>query len=305
MKLTHPVVWMGAVALAAAFFIPMLMRHEPEAVADKPVDQNYFSFVRSLDGTRPDGSVKTTSDDVLVVDDSLVQLFDYYLATIGEKPLDVIRQQIESDLNQRLKPGAALQAKNLLDRYIDYKTELVEVEKNPQTTGISLEGIRARMEAMHQTRARYFSEAESNALFGLDDARDADAVARIEVMQDKSLNDAQKKEKLAALDAALLPQLREAREFPLQIVKLQEHAMQMRAKGANDDDVYRMRATALSPEAAARMAEVDREETQWEQRISSYLSARASLSDVAAIAELRNRMFDAQEQLRLPAYEKR
>lgn len=304
MKLTHPVVWMGAAALAAAFFIPMLMRHEPEAAAHKPADQNYFSFVRSLDGTRPDGNVKTTSDDVLVVDASLVQLFDYYLATIGEKPLDVIRQQIEKELDQRLKPGAAVQAKNLLGRYIDYKTALVEVEKNPQATGNSLAGIRARMEAMHQTRARFFSEAESNALFGLDDARDADAVARMEVMQDKSLNDAQKREKLAALDAALPMQLREARELPLQIVKLQEKAEQMRAKGASDDDIYRLRATALSPEAAARMADVDREEAQWKQRITSYLSARASLSDAAAIAELRNRMFDAQEQLRLPAYEK-
>ncbi|HJV74988.1 MAG TPA: lipase secretion chaperone [Noviherbaspirillum sp.] len=304
MKLTHPVVWMGAAALAAAFSIPMLMRHEPEVAADKPADQNYFSFVRSLDGTRPDGNVKTTGDDALVVDASLVQLFDYYLATVGEKPLDVIRQQIEKELDQRLKPGAAAQAKNLLGRYIDYKTALVEVEKNPQATGNSLAAIRARMEAMHQTRARFFSDAESNALFGLDDARDVDAVARMEVMQDKSLNDAQKKEKLAALDAALPQQLREARELPLQIVKLQEQAEQMRAKGASDDDIYRMRATALSPEAAARMADVDREETRWKQRIASYLSARASLSDAAAIAELRNRMFDAQEQLRLPAYEK-
>lgn len=290
--------------MAAAFFIPMLMRHEPEAAALKPADQNYFSFVRSLDGTRPDGNVKTTSDDILVVDASLVQLFDYYLATVGEKPLDVIRQQIEKELDQRLKPGAAAQAKNLLGRYIDYKTALVEVEKNPQATGNSLAAIRARMEAMHQTRARFFSDAESNALFGLDDARDADAVARMEVMQDKSLNDAQKKEKLAALDAALPQQLRESRELPLQIVKLQEQAEQMRAKGASDDDIYRMRASALSPEAAARMADVDREETRWKQRIASYLSARASLSDAAAIAELRNRMFDAQEQLRLPAYEK-
>lgn len=304
MKLTHPVVWMGAAALAAAFSIPMLMRHEPDAAALKSADQNYFSFVRSLDGTRPDGNVKTTGDDALVVDASLVQLFDYYLATVGEKPLDVIRQQIEKELDQRLKPGAAAQAKNLLGRYIDYKTALVEVEKNPQATGNSLAAIRARMEAMHQTRARFFSDAESNALFGLDDARDADAVARMEIMQDKSLNDAQKKEKLAALDAALPQQLREARELPLQIVKLQEQAEQMRAKGASDDDIYRMRATALSPEAAARMADVDREETRWKQRIASYLSARASLSDAAAIAELRNRMFDAQEQLRLPAYEK-
>lgn len=305
MKLKRPLVWMGAAALAAAFFIPMITRHEPEAATEITADPNYFSFVRSLEGTRPDGDVQTAAeDDALVVDASLVQLFDYYLAAIGEKPLDVIRQQIEKDLDQRLKPDAAARAKYLLGRYIGYKAALIEVEKNPQATGSSLSAIRARMESMHQVRAQFFSEQESKGLFGLDDERDADAVARLEIRQDKSLSEAKKKENLAVLDAALSPQLREAREVPLQIVRLQEKAEQMRSEGASDDDIYRMRATALSPEAAARMAEVDRDEAQWKMRIASYLSARATLNDAAAIADLRNRMFDAREQLRLAAYEK-
>lgn len=304
MNLKHPIVWMGAAALAAAFFIPMIVRHKPEAAPEAPSDQNYFSFVRSLAGTRPDGDVKTTDEDTLVVDASLVQLFDYYLAAVGEKPLDVIRQQIEKDLDQRLKPGAAAHAKDLLGRYIEYKKALIAVEKNPQATGNSLAAIRARLDAMYQVRARFFSEQENKGLFGLDDERDTDAVTRMEIQQDKSLTEAQRKEKLAALDAALSPQLREARELPLKIVRLQEKAEQMRNNGASDDDIYRMRASALSPEAAARMADVDREEELWKRRIASYLSARATLGDAAAIADLRNRMFDVQEQLRLVAYEK-
>jgi lipase chaperone LimK len=304
MTLKHPIVWMGAAALAAAFFIPMIVGHEPEAEPEAPSVQNYFSFVRSFEGTRPDGDVKTTDEDTLVVDPSLVQLFDYYLAAVGEQPLDVIRQQIEKDLDQRLKPGAAAQARDLLRRYIDYKKALVEVEKNPQATGNSLAAIRARLDAMYQVRAPFFSEQENKGLFGVDDERDTDAVTRMEIQQDKSLNEAQRKEKLAALDAALSPQLREAREMPLKIFRLQEKAEQMRNNGASDDDIYRMRASALSPEAAARMADVDREDELWKKRIASYLSARATLGDAAAIADLRNRMFDVQEQLRLVAYER-
>jgi lipase chaperone LimK len=303
MKITHPVAWVGAVALAAAFFIPMLMQHESTTVTTTAAAPNYFSFVRSLDGTRADGDIVIGPDDVLVIDASLVHLFDYYLSAVGEAQLEEIRQQIEKELDQRMTPTAAVQAKNLLGRYIDYRTALVDVEIDLKGNGNSLAAIHARMEAMRQMRTRFFSEAESDALFGLDEAREVDTVARMEVIQDKSLNEVQRRERLAALDATLPRQLREAREFPLQIVKLQEKAEQMRAKGASEDDVYRMRAAALSPEAAARLADVDREEAQWHQRIAAYRNERRQLTDGGAIADLRNRMFDANEQKRLPAYE--
>jgi lipase chaperone LimK len=98
--------------------------------------------------------------------------------------------------------------------------------------------------------------------------------------------------------------LREARAAPLKIVKLEDNAAKMRQQGASEDDIYRMRAAALSPEAAARMAEVDQGEAAWKSRIAAYLAERSKLAGADAVAELRNRMFDANEQKRLPAYEK-
>ena len=91
---------------------------------------------------------------------------------------------------------------------------------------------------------------------------------------------------------------------------LEEAAQQIRANGGSEDDVYRMRAAATSPEAATRLAEVDREEAAWKARIADYQAQRgavqASPGDDAARAtamdELRNRLFTAQEQRRLAAY---
>ncbi|UUZ46576.1 hypothetical protein LP420_21845 [Massilia sp. B-10] len=55
----------------------------PEAVDAPKADP--FAFVRSMEGTRPDGDVRADPDGELVVDAELGHLFDYYLVGLGEK----------------------------------------------------------------------------------------------------------------------------------------------------------------------------------------------------------------------------
>lgn len=303
-----------AAALAAAIFVPVWLTQPEPSVEIKPRgDDNLFSFVKSMEGTRPDGNITISPDDQLVVDAELPRMFDYYLAALGEKSLDEIRTEIERQLDQRLKPNAASQAKRLLARYLDYKHDLVTVEKDLQAgvAGNGIDAIKVRLEAIRQSRLRFFSPEEVQAMFGLEDAYDRYNVERYEIAQDEALTDEQKKEKLVALDAAMPPELRNEQEAPLAVVKLEETVQQMRANGASDDDVYRMRAAALNPEAAARLSEVDREEAAWKSRIADYLAERSKLLNAyladadrqAAIQQLRDSRFTQQEQNRLPAYE--
>lgn len=303
----------AAAGIAAAFFGGKLLQPEQSAPTAKSSEPELFSFVRSFEGTQPDGNIQVESGDVLVVSAELVRLFDYYLSAVGEKPLEAIRMEIERELDQRLKPHAAVEAKTLLASYLNYKKALVEVEKNPRIAGGSLEAIRARLLALQETRARFFSAADIQAMFAMEDMRNLDAVARLEISQDKTLSAAQKAEKLAALDAALPAPLREEREAPMQIVRLEESANKLRSQGASEDEIYRMRATAISPEAAARMAEVDRDESVWKSRINSYLTERTRLLGATAnyppvdremaLQQLRQTHFNADEQKRLAAYE--
>lgn len=312
MKIRKSFAWIGAAALAAALFATLMLRqHEADPVPKPRTEPNLFPFVRSMEGTRPDGEIKVGADDALVVDAQLGRLFDYYLAAVGEKSVAEIRTEIEHELDRRLKPAAAREAKLLLTRYLDYKRALVDVEKDLQKTAGSGGTARARLTAMQQLRTRFFSATETDGLFGFDDSYDMDAVARLEINQDKSLSAAQKKEKLAALDAAMPAALREAREAPLVVVKLEESAQKMRAQGASEDDIYRMRAAALTPEAAARLAAVDQEELAWKNRIAAYQAERNKLTGAnlpeadrqAALQQLREARFSPDEQRRLTAYE--
>ncbi|MDC8756560.1 lipase secretion chaperone [Janthinobacterium fluminis] len=290
--------------LAGAVGVLYITLAQPEAAPPlPPAEADHFAFVPSMAGTRPDGELRVDAADGLVVDAELGHLFDYYLAGLGEKSMAEVRGGIERELERRLKPAPAAAAKRLLGHYLDYKRALVGVEQALPRTGDLARAARARMEAMRQLRPSYFSAAETAGLFGASDARDADALARLEIGQDPSLDAAQKQQKLAQLELRLSPALREEREAPARILHIEESVRNMRAQGAGDNEVYRARAAALSPAAADRLAELDRDEAAWQSRIDAYLAQRAAGMDAAALQRLRDAHFKPDEQRRLGAYE--
>ena len=296
---------LGAGVLAVGLLYLSLSK--PEVASQQPVrsDADPFAFVRSMEGTKPDGEVKHSGEGELVVDAELGHLFDYYLAGMGERDLAAIRSEIERELDRRLKPGAATKAKRLLGSYLDYKRALAGLEQNLKDTGDMAKSARARMEAMQKLRAGFFTPAEIAGLFGFSDAYDLDALRRVEISTDPKLSAPQRAEKLAELDKKLSPAMREEREAPTRVIRTEESVQKMREQGASDDEIYRVRAAAFSTEGANRLADLDREEAAWNGRIKAYLAERAAVpaGSEAAMQQLRDKHFNPNEQRRLGAYE--
>lgn len=98
---------------------------------------------------------------------------------------------------------------------------------------------------------------------------------------------------------------------PTQIATTEQSVQQMRARGASDDEVYRARASALSPEIAAQLARMEHEESAWQARVNAYIAERDALvgnnfqtTDAqVAMQQLRNARFTPEEQQQLDAYE--
>ena len=264
----------------------------------------------SLAGTTPDGAATAAADQSLVLDPALIRLFDYYLTTVGERPLDAIRAEVGRDLDGRLGPLAARQARDVFDRYLRFKTALKD-QRPSRPTGSSVDMLRDGLRRLQALRATYFTDAESQALFGPQDAEAGAALVRMAIEQDASLTEAQRQQRLDALDSRLPAGVRADREAPLLVTRLDEAAQKIRANGGSEDDVYRMRAAATSPAAANRLADLDRDEAAWKARIADYRSQRATVlaapgseaDRAAAMDELRNRLFTPEEQRRLAAYE--
>ena len=299
--------WIIGGSLAAFALYLALRPGEPPAPPPERAEPDLFAFVRSMEGTRPDGNVTVAAGDKLVVDAELGHLFDYYLAGLGEKPLAAIRSQIEAELDRRLAPVPAREAKRLLGAYLAYKQALLGAEQALPAQADAALAARARLHAMRALRGNYFTAEESAGLFGASDAYDDDAVARMTILGDTSLDEAQRQAQLTALDQKMPPTLRAARDAPLQVAQLDAFVKALRAQGGGDNEVYRLRASTFTPAAAARLAELDREESQWQQRIIAYRAQKASLpggaQDAAALRQLRDASFTPDEQRRLGAYE--
>lgn len=297
----------GGVAVIAAVLVMVLMRRDPPP-APAPAAQatsDPFAFVRSMEGTRPDGDVKVDAGGGLVIDAELAHLFDYYLAGLGEKDLNAIRAEIERELDRRFQPAPAAQAKRLLASYLAYKGALVGLEQRLKPGPDMAKSARERIAAMQRLRHDFFTPVEIAGLFGFSDAYDADALARMEISQDPRLTPAQRAERLAALDKNLSPAMREEREAPTRVLRTEDTVQKMRAQGATEDDIYRLRAAAFSTEGANRLAELDREEAAWQTRIKAYQAERAGIAadNEGALQQLRNKYFTSEEQRRLGAYE--
>ena len=311
---------MGLALLAAGllFFWPTAEPDAPPAAVVGPVSPS-SPFVPSMRDTLPDGQLQTlpaaSAPDALgqLAYGELKRLFDYYLSAVGEQSIETITLQIRNEIERKLPPAQAQKANRLLGLYIEFKRELVRLESQPQLVGNGLQAIRGRFLAMQDVRARYFSAEETQGMFGFEDAYDMDAIARLEVSQNPALSAEQKKQQLAALDAVLPELLRKEREATNMVVRLEQQAQSLRAKGGSEDDVYRMRAKELDPEAAARLAEVDREEAAWKGRIARYLEERNKLLQSqanasesereASLVQLQQSTFSEAERPRLKAYE--
>jgi lipase chaperone LimK len=299
----------AALAAVVGSGLYLTQAHNGTPVAPVPRDEpNYFAFVRSMEGTRPDGEVRQGAGGKLEVTAELAYLFDYYLAGLGEKPLEAIRAEIIRELDRRLSGSQAAEARRLLDAYLAYKRALVDAERGLPAAADPAQSARQRLMAMQQLRRSYFSEEEIAGLFSTGDTYDLDAVARLEINGDKSLTEEQRKQRLAALDARLPQKLREERDAPTKVLRLEDAVIKARTQGAGDNEIYRMRAAALSPAAAARLADVDREEADWQRRVGAYQAQRQQLMqsaqhDQASLQQLRDAGFSADEQKRLGAYE--
>ncbi|MYM67581.1 lipase chaperone [Pseudoduganella sp. FT55W] len=297
-------------ALAGGGAYLLLMQQDAPAAQAAPAQRaspDYFPFVRSMAGTQPDGAARADAAGKLEVNAELAYLFDYYLAGLGERPLDDIRSEIIRALQRRLPAAASVEAQRLLDAYLAYKRALVDVERALPQQADPASRARQRLAAMQQLRSAYFSPAEITGLFSASDIYDLDAIARLEISSDTSLTDAERKQNLAALDARLSPAARAEKDAPTRVLRLEETVASARARGADDNEIYRLRSAAISPSAAARFADLDREEADWQRRISAYQSQRRQLQQAAAnetaLQQLRDAGFSPEEQKRLPAYE--
>ena len=137
-------------------------------------------------------------------------------------------------------------------------------------------------------------------------------LARMAVMEDKKLNEAEKAKKLQDLFDELPEDWKENLKQLSQLEDLRKLTAEIKARGGSAEEIRQMRMNLVGPEATQRLETLDGQRSDWKNRVDGYLANRqtiqnSNMSEAAkqsAIQELRNQQFkNPQEQLRLETFE--
>ncbi|MEK1905528.1 MAG: lipase secretion chaperone [Pseudomonas sp.] len=264
----------------------------------------------SFAGTQVDGSFSVDQNGNLLITRDIRRIFDYFLSALGEEPLETSVKRLQGYIRSQLQGPAQEQALNLLGQYLDYKRQLIELEKDlPQLS--SLDAMRQRELAVHNLRASLFNQDVHQAFFAEEEDYNQFTLQRLAIRQDQSLSDQQKAEALDQLRASLPESLQDA-VVPQMQTELHQQTAALQAQGASPAQIQQLRLQLVGAEATARLETLDKQRQQWKQRLSDYRQEKArienneGLSDSdkqAAIDTLTSDRFDERERLRLEAAE--
>jgi lipase chaperone LimK len=228
---------------------------------------------RSLAGTRPDGGLDVDPRGRLRPSATTRRLFDYFLSATGEEPVERIRARIVALIERRLAPTAVSDATALLDRYLAYR----ESARDLAAHGLDAAPLEERLEAVVRLRREVLGSADAEALFGEEEARDRAALASQRALADPALSPDERARALAEARAALPAPIRDAEATATLPMRLATEEAALRAGGGSDADVQRLREESVGPEAAARLAALDRERAAWQSRLDAYRAERATI----------------------------
>ena len=262
------------------------------ALACNPEVEFVDNTVRTLDGTAIDGQLRTGGDGELLVDRHTRWLFDYFLTAEDELGDDRLRAEVVAEANDRLDRDAARRAIEIFDAYVEFRREAREIGRDED---LSLEDTAA---LLRDAYARHLGEVQG---FSADLDLIDQAVAVRRVLDDATLDRKAKAERIGALlgrgehTAAMAP------------ARAHRAVAEARARGADDEELFAIRAELLGEEAARRLATLDQERAAWQARLDDYRREasriREAILDDAARAEALDRLvaerFSQSERLRL------
>ncbi len=197
--------------------------------------------------------------------------------------------------------SAALSARAtaLLERYVDYRVALSEIK--PPADPSDPRALRTALEARQRTREKHFAAEEYDALFAEEARLDRYTLARLEIEKNPTLTAAQKQAALKDTESELSDAQRAERKQAVAHLGVAAQTAALDAGNASDAERYAQRQAQYGDAAALQLAGLDRENREWQAKLTEYASAQAQKTPPEQLEQLRSRLFSEQEQMRVEA----
>ncbi len=278
---------------------------------------------RSLQGTDVDGEIIIDENKQLVVTEGLRRLFDYFLSALGEEDENTINARVKSYIRSHTPEPAASQAVTIFEQYVAYLKAIPAIEKKygnlqlqaTQSGELDLNVVAQQKQDVAKLRQQHFDKETIAAFFGAADEYDDYSIEMVRINQNEQLSDAQKE--TAKQDyISRMPDNTTKANLAQQanLNELMTRTEQMQAEGATAGELYNMRRELVGAPAAARLAQVDQADANFDQRFKQYQAQKQQLlkqntdnaqinqQTQAQISQIEQQLFNDTERKRLIGY---
>ena len=255
------------------------------------VDNSFFARRRAISADGP-------ADPLLV--HGLRDTLEALLMEAGDaSDPATLKQRLTALVNQHFPAVLATRALALAERYVDYRVALGSLRAPQDLTDPS--ALRDALESRHKVRLQFFDDAEYDALFAREADLDRYTLARLEIERNTQLSPEQRAQALQAADNELSAERRAERSAATEHMAAAAQTAAFNASNADERTRYAARSAQYGPAAAQAMAQLDREEQHWNQRLDQYSQARAQQGEGPGLQQLRQQLFSPEEQQRIDA----
>lgn len=259
----------------------------------RPMESSFFATRRASD---PDHS----KDPLLVhgLRDTLEALL-LEAQEDGTTDSSALKQRLAGLVGKHFPATLATRALALAERYVDYRVALGQLRppKDPSDPG----ALRAALEARHQVRQQFFDGPEHDALFAREAELDRYTLARLDIERNPRLTADQRAQALREAENELPEARRAERAATTEHLNAAAQTAAFNAQNTDERTRHAARSAQYGEAAAHAMAQLDREEQHWQQRLSQYSEARAQQGEGPALQQLRQQLFSPEEQQRIDA----
>ena len=233
----------------------------------------------------------------------LRQTFETMLleANVGHDIQDpaALKKRLAALVPQHFSKALAARAAELLERYVDYRVALGELKAPADPS--DPQALRAALGARQSARQRYFTSDEYEALFAEEARLDRYTLARIEIDRHSTLTTAQKQAAMKDAERELSDAQRTQRDAATAHMTVAAQTTALNAGNVGDVERFNQRRAQYGDTAAMQLAQLDREDRDWQARLDQYASAQSKNASQEQLLQLSQQLFSAQEQLRLAA----
>lgn len=230
--------------------------------------------VSSWLGIESAGGIRLDGTGGIIPDSALRELFDHVHSAVGQLDMAGMQAVLQAIGRQhRLLETQLAHLDAMFAKYLDYLRAV---------SGIRLEGadiasMRKAMEERYWLRRNLLGLAMADGFFAASEAEDRNALARMEVIADKTLSVDQRASRLAALVAEEPAGQRAALQLTRDLSDLAGRTGQLRQAGAGVAEIQALRVQMVGSEAAERFNALDKEQAAWDRRMRTLVDVRQNL----------------------------